>query len=82
MYSVKKSYETAGGGDDGEDSKETAKKAGSVENTSEKAENESDTESANTIEKYHPGDIVSFGDFKITFTSAEKYKSDNDFLGK
>lgn len=30
--------------------------------------------------KYHPGDVVSFGDFKITYKSIKKYKSDNEFL--
>ena len=30
--------------------------------------------------KYHPGDVVSFDDFKITYKSIQEYKSDNQFL--
>lgn len=30
--------------------------------------------------KQHPGDTISFGDFKITYKSVKKYKSDNQFI--
>lgn len=30
--------------------------------------------------KYHPGDVASFGDFKITYKSIAKYKSSNQFI--
>ena len=30
--------------------------------------------------KYHPGDVVKFGDFKIVYQSAKKYKSKNQFI--
>lgn len=30
--------------------------------------------------RYHPGDIVSYGDFEITYKSVGKYKSNNQFI--
>lgn len=34
----------------------------------------------NKDDRYHPGDVVSFDGFKITYKSIQKYKSDNRFL--
>ena len=30
--------------------------------------------------RFHPGDVVEFGDFEIAYTGAEKYKSNNQFI--
>lgn len=55
--------------------KETAK-----EITDDMEEVKSSDTNHNKNGKYHPGDVVSFGDFKITYKSIQKYKSSNRFL--
>ena len=69
----------AGGGDSGN----TSQKVGTTSEKDAKAESSDqenkDGNSDNDTETYHPGDIVSFGDFQISYKSAEKYKSKNEF---
>ena len=78
-----------GGGDSGNTSQKvgtTSEKDARAESSdakSSKAESSDqenkDGNSGNDTETYHPGDIVSFGDFQISYKSAEKYKSKNEF---
>ncbi len=57
-------------------------KESSSEGDAEKKDDVSNGEmaSAGKEEKYHPGDVVSFGDFEITYSSIKKFKSDNEFI--
>lgn len=57
-----------------------------ADSLSEKADemlDDKNEEKADTKEKdgkYHPGDVVSFGDFKITYKYVKKYQSKNEFI--
>ena len=74
---------------DGDDKKES-QKVGSISDTGKSAKKTSDksnkkkkSKSKNSQKddgKYHPGDVVQFGDFEIAYISAEKYKSTNQFI--
>lgn len=81
-------------GDD--DTQNESEKVGSVDNTdklqdttTKKADSKkkdssnkkSDQKSSKKEDnRYHPGDVVKFGDFEISYISAKKYKSDNQFI--
>lgn len=58
--------------------KDSTKKEETSDKKSDSKEKEEDSDEENGI--YHPGDIVSFGDFKITYKSVGKYKSKNEFI--
>lgn len=52
----------------------------SSEDVSDTKEDTSSKDSAKDEEDtYHPGDVISFGDFEITYKSAKNYKSKNQF---
>lgn len=67
--------EKAGNPQDG--SSEVTSTESKKETSSKKEEKASDNEEDG---KYHPGDSVPFGDFKITYKSVEKYVSKNEFI--
>lgn len=56
----------------GEEASDTEKEDSSTEEEKSGNPKESD--------RYHPGDIVSYGDFEITYKSVGKYKSNNQFI--
>lgn len=78
----------SGSGDS--DEKKESKKVGSISDTGSSTKKSSDktnkkkkSKSKNNKKddgKYHPGDVVQFGDFEIAYISAEKYKSTNQFI--
>lgn len=57
-------------------------KESSSEGNAEEKDDSSNDEKSSAVkeEKYHPGDVVSFGDFEITFSSIKKFKSKNEFI--
>lgn len=59
------------------DAKETLSK--SAEGLKDKA-GESKDKNSEKKGKQHPGDTISFDDFRITYKSVKKYKSDNQFI--
>lgn len=52
----------------------------SSEDSDDKSSSEKKTAKKEGDGKYHPGDVVKFGDFKIVYKSAKKYKSNNQFI--
>ena len=72
-----------------DDTKNESKKVESVTESSgstskDKKKNKSNKSSKNNGKtddnRFHPGDVVEFGDFEIAYTGAEKYKSNNQFI--
>ncbi|MCI5937369.1 MAG: DUF4352 domain-containing protein [Eubacterium sp.] len=72
-------FAIASGGDD--DSDEVAKKTGQVETeqTSSDAKEDNKSESEEKSE-FKVGDVVETSDLKISYLSAKKYKTDNEFM--
>jgi len=75
-------------GEDKTESKKVAESSSDASTQKEASAQKEDSNSSEEVkgdkgseeEKYHPGDVVAFGDFKITYKSIKKYKSDNQFL--
>lgn len=61
-------------------SSDTEKEDLSDEEKEDSSDEEKETDSEEESGRYHPGDIVSYGDFEITYKSVGKYKSNNQFI--
>lgn len=61
----------------GTEDSESSKKIGTTDETS-KDDNAETSENVN--KQYHPGDVISMGDFEISYSSAKEYKSKNEFI--
>ena len=56
-------------------------KKSNKKNSNKKKSNKSSKNNGKTDDnRFHPGDVVEFGDFEIAYTGAEKYKSNNQFI--
>jgi len=61
--------------------KKSNKKNSNKKNSNKKKSNKSSKNNGKTDDnRFHPGDVVEFGDFEIAYTGAEKYKSNNQFI--
>ena len=61
--------------------KKKNKSSSKDKNSNKKKSNKSSKNNGKTDDnRFHPGDVVEFGDFEIAYTGAEKYKSNNQFI--
>ena len=61
--------------------KKKNKSSSKDKNSNKKKSNKSSKNNGKTDDnRFHPGDVVEFGDFEIAYMGAEKYKSNNQFI--
>lgn len=62
------------------DKKNNDSSSKSKADSSEKSDKKTKKNNKKDNGRYHPGDVVKFGDFEISYISAKKYKSNNEFI--